>query len=190
MHGCDDDDLGLSALTDDQLVELGIAVAREALSRNPAMQAAFAQSMLDERARVEAAAQGAEKARDAEAKRIAKQAEVAFEHEARERQRLKVQGAMAEYLRRGAEIIGQAPSNITLVWTTSNIPRTRPRLQLSLGKKSSWHLVDYGASDDELYTSPGLRPKRVELLPWCREASAAIRALGVDRDMSVNGEEL
>lgn len=45
------DELDFSGLSDDQLVELAIAIAKEAARRNPALQAAFAEALATERRR-------------------------------------------------------------------------------------------------------------------------------------------
>lgn len=189
-----DSELDFSELTDDQVVELAVALAREAMSRNPALQAAFRQALLDERARVEAAERGSEKARKAEEHRIEQQAQAAAEAVLRERERQRVRGALSSYLSAGAAITGHEARNITLVWETSCLARkSNPRLRLALGAlgaNANWFLVDYGVPDDVLYTSPGLRAKEPQLLAWCREASAAITALGIDRTTQLKGIEL
>lgn len=69
-----EEELDFSDLTDDQIVELAVALAREAMRRNPALAAAFEQSLLDERARVEAAARGTEQAKRAAAAELEAQA--------------------------------------------------------------------------------------------------------------------
>jgi len=188
------DDLDFSELSDDQIVELAVALAREAMRRNPALQAAFGQALLDERSRVEAAERGTEAARRAEALRIEQQAKVAEEAAARERERQRVRHALASYLRAGAAIIGHDPCNLTLVWETSCLARgVNPRVRLSLGSlgaRATWFLVDYGVPDGVLYTSPGMRNKQELLLPWCREVAAAITALGIQRPTQLQGIEL
>ncbi len=48
------DELDFSGLSDDQLVELAIAIAKEAARRNPALQAAFAEALATEREKIDA----------------------------------------------------------------------------------------------------------------------------------------
>lgn len=50
------DELDFSGLSDDQLVELAIAIAKEAARRNPALQAAFAEALATEREKIPATA--------------------------------------------------------------------------------------------------------------------------------------
>ncbi|MCV6328583.1 hypothetical protein [Pseudomonas aeruginosa] len=55
------DELDFSGLSDDQLVELAIAIAKEAARRNPALQAAFAEALATEREKIDARLRGAER---------------------------------------------------------------------------------------------------------------------------------
>lgn len=184
------DGLDFSDLTDDQIVGLATALAREAMSRDPALQAAFKQSLLDEKERVEAAAKGSERARRAERARVEKQAQAAALAQIKERERQRVHNALIAYLRAIADVIGHEISNLTLVWSQLNYGRGGHRLQINLGKTNElvrWHLIDYGADDERLYVSPGLRRKESEIMPWCREAVAAIRALQIDRTTIIRG---
>nr|WP_308006626.1 hypothetical protein [Xanthomonas albilineans] len=188
MPSTTDDDLDFSELTDDQIVGLAVALAREAMRRNPALQAAFAQSLLDERDRVEAAARGGEQAKRDEAARIEQQAKAAGDAEARERERQRVHDALAAYLRAGAAIIGHRPQDVTLMWdrTPHQTRGKAPKLRLN-PLRQQWSLVEYDVTAEDIHTSPGLRSKRAALLPWCREASAAIQALGIDRTTTLRG---
>lgn len=189
-----DDDLDFSDLTDDQIVELAVALAREAMRRNPALAAAFEQSLLDERARVEAAARGTERAKRAAAAELEAQAQRAEAARQQEQLRQRQQFALAEYLRRVAGIIGKSPAEITLVWNRTHFERGKgAKLQINqgaTGTETRWHLIDYVPSTDQLYTSPGLHKLHAELLPWCREAVAAIRALDLRTGIAIKGIEL
>lgn len=188
------DELDFSELSDDQVIELAVALAREAMSRNPALQAAFAQSLLDERERAQAAARGRGRMKLAETARIEQQAAQAAAEVARERERKRVQNALGQYLLAASAIISKPPAQLTMVWKRSDFGRgDGPRLQLNQGVTgidASWHLADYVEQQQRLYTSPALHRLQAELLPWCRETCAAIRALGVDRTAIIRGIEL
>ncbi|MHB1057260.1 MAG: hypothetical protein ACYC0F_05190 [Rhodanobacter sp.] len=183
-----DDGLDFSGLSDDQIVELAVALAREAMFRNPALQAAFSQALLDERERVEAASRGNAKAKMAEVERVERQAAAAAEAISRESERKRVHGALAAYLRAGAEIVGQKPADITLIWDCDSLQARGepPRLRINLGRQT-WSLVDYDVAGDYVYTSPGLHGKRAALEPWCRETSAALSALGIGKTTKLRG---
>lgn len=184
------DDLDFSELSDDQIVALGVALAREAMRRNPALEAAFAQSVLDERERVEAAARGSALGKRAEAARIEQQSRAAAEAQAKERERRRVHAAAAAYLRAGAAILGHRAVDLTLIWDTDSQQTrgTAPKLRLNLARQK-WSLVEFDVTADELYTSPGLRDKRADLMPWCREAAAAMSSLEVSRTITIRGDE-
>ncbi|RPE74665.1 hypothetical protein [Vulcaniibacterium tengchongense] len=185
-----DDGLDFSELSDDQIVELAVALAREAMRRNPALQAAFSRALLDERERIEAAARGSAQAKRAEAARLERQARAAAEAVANERERRRVQDALIAYLRAGAAIVGNQAENMSLIWDRDPIQARgkAPKLRLNLGRQT-WSLVEYEVASGELYTSPGLRDARPALLAWCREAAAAIQALGIDRTTQIRGNE-
>lgn len=187
--------LDFSELTDDQIVELAVALAREAMRRNPALSAVFEQSLLDERARVEAAARGTEQARRAAAAELESQSRRAEAARQQEHLRQRQQFALSEYLRQVAGIIGKDPTEITLVWNRTHFERggSAPKLQVNqgaTGTDAQWHLIDYVPGTDQLYTSPGLRKKHAELLPWCRETMASIRALDLRYSIAIKGIEL
>nr|EKU4118476.1 hypothetical protein [Pseudomonas aeruginosa] len=55
------DELDFSGLSDDQLVELAIAIANEAARRNPALQVAFSEALATEKEKIEARLRGAER---------------------------------------------------------------------------------------------------------------------------------
>jgi len=189
-----EDGLDFSGLSDDQIVEMAVGLAREAMRRNPALEAAFAQALLDERERVEAARRGTEQARKDEARRIETQAKAAEGALVRERERRRVHDALAGYLRQASTITGIELAELVLVWETrSQIRRPNPRLRLALGPmgaRSNWFLVDYGVPVDEFHASPGMRARGAALLAWCREAAAAFTALGIERTMELKGIEV
>ncbi|HMQ97243.1 MAG TPA: hypothetical protein PKC42_04050 [Candidatus Nanoperiomorbaceae bacterium] len=189
-----EEELDFSDLTDDQIVELAVALAREAMRRNPALAAAFEQSLLDERARVEAAARGTEQAKRAAAAELEAQAKRAEAARQKEQLRRRQQTILAEYLRRAALVIGKPAADITLVWNLSHFERGKgPKLQINQGATGTdtrWHLVDYVPATDQLYTSPGLHKKHADLLPWCRETVAAIHALNLRKSIAIKGIEL
>ncbi|WP_218777862.1 hypothetical protein, partial [Pseudomonas aeruginosa] len=60
------DELDFSGLSDDQLVQLAIAIAKEAARRNPALQASFPEALATEREKIVARLRGAERARQYE----------------------------------------------------------------------------------------------------------------------------
>ncbi|WP_222431071.1 hypothetical protein, partial [Xanthomonas vasicola] len=187
------DDLEFYGLTDDQIIELAVGLAREAMRRNPALQAAFAQALLDERERVEAAARGARRARLEAAHALEQQTHRAAAAIAREQRRQRVQTTLAAYLVRLAELIEKPASDLTLVWKPKDYGRgPGPRLQVNQGTTGAevlWHLLDFVEMDQRLYTSPGLHARQAQLLPWCRETAAAVHALGIDRTIVIKGIE-
>lgn len=188
------DDLDFSELSDDQLVELAVALAREAMRRNPALQAAFAQALLDERERVEAAARGGARAKREAAQQLEEEMHRAAAAMAREQRRRRVQAALAAYLGRLAELLGKPVGEMTLVWKPKDFGRgPGPRLQVNqgtTGAEARWHLLDFVELDQRLYTSPGLHGRQADLLPWCREAAAAVHALGVKGTIVIKGAEV
>ena len=187
--------LDFSDLNDDQLVELAVELAREAMRRNPALVAAFEQALLDEYERVAAAARGAEKAKKAAAAVLEAQTERAEALRHRELLRRREQDALAEYLRQVADIIGKPVDQLTLVWNKNPWGRDKgPKIQVDSGAvgvgNAMWHLVDYLTEKQQLYTSPGLHDKQAELLPWCREVHAVITALDIRQRVAIKGIEL
>lgn len=185
-----DEQLDFSELSDDQVVELATALAREAMRRNPALQAAFAQSILDERERLEAAARGSHRVKKAEAEKVERQAQSAAVAQAQERERLRVHSALLSYLHAGAKILGLPPRDIALIWDLDPLQARgkAPKLRLNLVRQK-WSFVEYEVSASDLHTTPGLRKKRAALLPWCREVSAAAMALEIKKSVIIRGDE-
>jgi len=190
------DELGLGELTDDQLLELAIAVAREAARRNPAMQAALADDLELERQKIEAAVRGTQRARAQaidQAERVAARAvrEVeALKMASRRRQ------ALERYLEQAGNIIGRPARAITLVYIPHrSAGRCAGGAELIInagtaGELAKWHLVDYADAPQHVWTSPALNTKHTQLIAWGREACAAARSLNVDRTTTVIGAEL
>ncbi len=187
------DDLGLDELSDDQLLELAIVVAREAARRNPAMQAALAESLDEERLRLEAAARGAENARAtarARAERVAARAVTEVE---KRKLAAQTQAALVRYLAQVAELIGRRPEEITLVYAPHrSAGRCAGGAELivnagTAGEMAKWHLVDYADSTQHVWTSPGLNSKQSALIAWGIETCAAARALQIDRVTTIIG---
>ncbi|WP_168710674.1 hypothetical protein [Pseudomonas aeruginosa] len=167
------DELDFSGLSDDQLVELAIAIAKEAARRNPALQAAFAEALATEREKIDARLRGAERARQYEIQQAERVAEAASK----------------------AYLIGRPPQELTLVWKTSDWTRrvSGPRLQVNLGSTGTdvkWHLIDYAEATDQIWTSPALAKLTPSLQPWAREVCVAVRAINFDRTTVARGAEI
>ncbi|MBG5793160.1 hypothetical protein GHT80_26150, partial [Pseudomonas aeruginosa] len=94
------DELDFSGLSDDQLVELAIAIAKEAARRNPALQAAFAEALATEREKIDARLRGAERARQYEIQQAERVAEAASKAVADEKMRSKRTELLRRYLAR------------------------------------------------------------------------------------------
>ncbi|MCU8941759.1 hypothetical protein [Pseudomonas aeruginosa] len=92
------DELDFSGLSDDQLVELAIAIAKEAARRNPALQAAFAEALATEREKIDARLRGAERARQYEIQQAERVAEAASKAVADEKMRSKRTELLRRYL--------------------------------------------------------------------------------------------
>jgi len=186
-------ELDFSDLTDDQIVELAVGLAREAMRRNPALQIAFQQALLDEKERVEAAMRGSARAKAVERKRIEEQAARADIERQKEIERKRRHDALAAYLRRAADIMGRDVKTLSLVWVPQEIGEWRPYLRIVTGNAgvySQWYLVNYDVQKEYLRTSPGLHNTHDDLLPWARETAATIRALGIGRETVIRGKEI
>ncbi|MDX4008662.1 hypothetical protein QYP00_19075 [Pseudomonas aeruginosa] len=165
------DELDFSGLSDDQLVELAIAIAKEAARRNPALQAAFAEALATEREKIDARLRGAERARQYEIQQAERVAEAASKAVADEKMRSKRTELLRRYLEQVAYLIGRPPQELTLVWKTSDWTRrvSGPRLQ---------------------WTSPALAKLTPSLQPWAREVCVAVRAINFDRTTVARGAEI
>ncbi|MES2879169.1 MAG: hypothetical protein V4713_12165 [Pseudomonadota bacterium] len=185
--------LDFSELSDDQIVELAIGLAREAMSRNPALQAAMQQALVSERERADIAAKGAAAQKMATLHLLEKQSAQAAQEQARELLRQRQQAVLAGYLRAAAHILGKAVTDITVVWTTSNWGHGGPRLQINqgtAGTEARWHLLEYIEQTQGIHASPAARQKLTELQSWAREVCAAIRSLGIEHTTVIKGIEL
>lgn len=173
------DGLDFSGLTDDQIVELAVALAHEALIRSPAVGRAFEKALVTEKERVEAIARGAAAARARTIQELQAIGQRAEAEQQRELLRQKRQAAFAVFLRDAAKITGRPLFALTLTWNRDEFGKG-PHLCLNAGTtgaNASWHLVSYRPAENLLRTSPGLRTKTPELLQWAREASAAAAAI-------------
>ncbi|WP_166737478.1 hypothetical protein [Pseudomonas aeruginosa] len=189
------DELDFSGLSDDQLVELAIAIAKEAARRNPALQAAFAEALATEREKIDARLRGAERARQYEIQQAERVAEAASKAVADEKMRSKRTELLRRYLEQLAYLIGRPPQELTLVWKTSDWTRrvSGPRLQVNLGSTGTdvkWHLIDYAEATDQIWTSPALAKLTPSLQPWAREVCVAVRAINFDRTTVARGAEI
>lgn len=189
--------LDFSDLTDDQIVELAIGLARESMRRNPALAAAFQQALLDEKERVEAAARGSAAAKKAAALAVERKASEDAARIERERiaaqEQARIKNALSACLYAGARIAGKPAEAVTLVWVTRHY--CKPGVQLLLnqgtaGADANWHYIKYLADSKTLHVSPGLHAKKAEAEAWAQEACATIRALGITRTTVLKGVEL
>jgi hypothetical protein len=186
------EDIDFSGLTDDQIVELAIGLAREAMSRNPATAAAFKESLVSEYERAQAVARGAEAQkkmalRDLEEE--AKRREACAQRKAREE---RVRTHFAAHLYDAARILGRPVSDITIVWKPSDWDKGGPRVQINLGtagSDASWHLFQYIERSQSLRASPAARKKLAELQVWARDVCASVRVLNVNHTIVVKGVE-
>jgi hypothetical protein len=185
------DDLDLSELTEDQIVGLATALAREALRRNPATAAAFEAALVTERERVEIELKASQAQKDAELRRLREVAQRAAEQQAHEIVQQHVRNALAIFVRHAAQLVGRDVSDVTLVYG-GGFHKEGPRLQLNqgvTGEFADWHLVDYCTQTQAIKTSWALERKRRELLVWAKETAAAAKALDVKR-IIIKGIEL
>lgn len=187
------DDLGLTDLTDDQLIALLRAVMAEAGRRHAAVAAASQEAYLDEaeRARIakEAAKREAAKLRAAERERVAKEAAEAVRQRvakeaveagrdkarqasaaaaAEERQR---QAEAKEWLQRAASLVDREPGEISLIWVHT---RFGSRILINEGcdRYAREHLVDYRAKDKTIKTTRALVQRKPDLIALCVEFAA------------------
>ena len=185
--------LDFSQLTDDQIVELAVGLAREAMSRNPALRAAFKQALVDEAGRVEAAARGSESQRKAALRTIEEQSARAEREVQKELLRARRSEAMARYLRAVADILGRTPADLTLVWKPDEWGRGGPCVEVNAGTAGAdagWHLVRYVERTQSIHAAPAIRQKLHNLQPWAREICAAAKALGLQSTFVLKGIDL
>lgn len=190
------DDLGLDELTDDQLVELALVVAREAARRNPALQAAMRESLEEERLKLEAQARGAAQARAAARRRAEEIASRAVQEVEDRKLSSQRNAALSRYLEQAADIISRDVRTVTLVYKprcTQGRAAGGAELLVNAGtagELARWHLVDYADKAQHVWTTPALESRKLELIAWGKEACAAARALKIDRTTTIFGGSL
>lgn len=166
-------DLDFSGLTDDQVVELARAAAREAVLRNPAAKAALAQAIATEAEQLDAQADGgaAAKQRILNSLRSRAEAEALKQHEAEEEATWS--RSLQKHLLAAAELVGRPAAEIT----ASDFHDGGQRLvRIVTGPNPAgpgWYLVLYNPAKDSIATSPALRSKQAQALAWAREFHAA-----------------
>lgn len=184
-------DLDFSELSDDQIVGLATALANEALRRSPALAAAFKDTLITEKERVEAAAKGAAKAKkDALDRAQQLQQRIEAEH-LKELERQKTRSRTAGLLIDVARIVERDVTDVTLILTSA--PSGIPRLYLNPGTDTngygSFNLVQYDIGTKKIRTSWKLDAKKKELLKWAETTVAALRAMQIS-SITVKGIEL
>ena len=183
--------LDFSDLTDDQIVELASALAHEALARSPAVAAAFREALLTEKERADAAVRGAQMGRARQRQQIEEIHRRAAQEQAREELRQQRQAAVAVFVRRAAELVGRDVSDVSLVWGAHY--GREVRLYLNPGSSvetvGALHLVEYAPGTQSIRTSWALADRKLQLLQWATETSAALRALGIE-SIKIRGIEL
>lgn len=168
-------DLDFSGLTDDQVVELARAAAREAVLRNPAAKAALEQAIATEAEQLDAQVRGGAAAKQHILNTLRRQAEaeVLKQHEADERARW--EKALRPHLLSAADLVGRQPAEITVSDYHDGGSR---RVRIVTGPNPAgpgWYLVLYDPSKDAVYTSPAMRSKQAQALEWARAFHAATR---------------
>jgi hypothetical protein len=184
------DDLDLSGLTDDQVVELAALLAREALRRSPAMQAAFQHAMIDEAERSRIAAASAQAGRAKAVREIEVQATRAGYEQEKEAHRRRVATGFAGLVNRAASIMGKPIAEVTIVWMPSMWGKGGARVHINQGQQGAdarWHLVEYIEASQTLYTAPGLRSQSAALQDITRQICAIARALGITATTVIKG---
>jgi len=194
-------DLDFSALSDDQVLELAVAIAREAVGRHPAMRDAFKAAIATEAQRLDAAASGTEAARVRTLQDIRKSAEdaaylrsVVDAKAARE----KLAAAFGlTTLASAAAVVGRAPRDITVIVELdaeySHRASVVKRVLINagtLGNHASWHLCEYTVRTGSIRTSPGLQPKAGALAAWAKKTALDAVAAGLHDMLTLIGAEL
>lgn len=168
-------DLDFSGLSDDQVVELARAAAREAVLRNPAAKAALEQAIATEAEQLDAQVRGgaAAKQRILDSIRRRAESEALARHEAEEEAAWS--RSLQKHLLAAAELVGRPASDIT----ASDYHDGGSRLvRIVTGANPAgpgWYLVLYNPATDTIATSPALRSKHAQALAWAREFHAATR---------------
>jgi hypothetical protein len=185
--------LDFSELTDDQIVELASGLAREAMLRHPAVQAAFEQALVTERDRAHALARGAQQAKVQELQALRAQSQRAEAERVHEALAARERAALGRYLHQAAEILGRPVGELTLVWGPGHYDKPAPFVHVNAGQTgvdAPWHIVTFLERGRSLHCAPAARAKSPELLPWAVELCAAARALGLSKTTVVHGVNL
>jgi hypothetical protein len=184
--------LDFSDLTDDQIVELATALAREALSRNPALAAAFGSALETEQERAASELRAAKAAKALQQRSLDDARQRLAVAQAQEELRQQQHEAMAVFVRKGAALVGRSLDDVTIVWSSLNCGKSGPRLYLNAGTNTeivTWHLVDYCPRDEGIKVGWALVKQKAELLQWAREATAALEVLRITQ-ITIKGIEL
>lgn len=187
--------LDLSALTDDQLVELGRACCEEAVRRHPAMREAMHNMMLSEAERMKvaqaaseaeaAAARARERIRisqEAIAKVRAEEASRTEAERARQAQNAAMRARQAAeriqhrdmaLLRHAADLSGYAPCQLTFVHCHT---RRGQRIFVNLGadRFSREHLAEYDVRSSTIKTTASLVKSKPDLIALCANLAAVL----------------
>ena len=186
-------ELDFSDLSDDQIVELAVGLAREAMRRNPALSAAFEKALVAEHERVQAAARGSARAKTEALAQIEAQAQRARAEVHRAEREARTAAALKIYLLRGADLARRAAEDVTLVWKMQTYTGDGPILMLNAGTAgadASWHLIKYNVKKGTLHLSPAMRKHAAAAQAWADEAVAAIRALRLTTHTVIKGIQL
>ncbi|MCA0240194.1 MAG: hypothetical protein LCI02_04985 [Proteobacteria bacterium] len=184
-------ELDFSGLTDDQVVDLARAAAREAVMRNPAARAALASAVASDAEQLAAQAAGgaAAKQRVLDSIRARAEREGIERHAAREQQRW--QESLRGHLISAAAIVGRGPHELTI---SDYDDGSGQRVRIVLGANPAgpgWCFVQYDLRRDRITMSPALKPKELEARAWALAFHAATRdPNGVHRRTILRGAEL
>lgn len=184
--------LDFSDLTDDQIVELASALAREALSRNPALAAAFGSALETEQERAASELRAAKAAKALRQRSLEDTRQRVAVAQAQEELRQQRHEALAVFVRKAAALVGRSLDDVTLVWSSLYSSRSGNHLYLNAGTNGetiTWHLVDYCPRDQSIKVGWALAKQKPELLQWAREATAALQALQIT-NITIKGIEL
>lgn len=193
-------DLDFSALSDDQVLELAVAIAREAVSRHPAVREAFKAAIATEAQRLDAAASGTEAARAQALADVRKSAQDAAYRrsvaDASAHRDAQLQEFALATLNAAADNVGRNPRDITVVIALAGEFGDRVRHVRrvlinagALGEHARWHLCEFIVRSGSVHTSPGLKPHAGALAAWARQLAQDAAALGLDRDLTLIGAE-
>lgn len=208
------DEMDFSELTPDQIAALIRGLCREAVRRGADVEAAAQAAVLEEaeaaRIRKEAAEREAAKLRAQERERIAREAaeEVrrAREREMAEIERQRVEREAQEalrraqarerrerdILRRAAELVDRAPSEISVLVVVDYRGRHRVLINPGADRYERDHLVDYHHGRAEIATKRDLVSRKPELIKYCAGLAAQYKTLhlaGANYDWSNENEQ-